>query len=72
MWWWNSGVKDEIQKKKEAYKEITNNPTEETQNEFRRLKKATKKAVARAMKEVVRKNNKMGKNPNNACRLVKK
>ena len=29
-WWRNSGVKDEIQKKKEAYKEMTNNPNEET------------------------------------------
>ena len=49
MWWWNSGAKDEIQKKKEAYKEMTKNPTEETQNEYSRLKKA----VARAMKEAV-------------------
>ena len=24
MWWWNSGVKDEIQEKNEAYKEMTN------------------------------------------------
>ena len=23
MWWWNSGAKDEIKKKKEAYKEMT-------------------------------------------------
>ena len=45
-WWWNSGAKDEIQKKKIAYKEMTKNPTEETKNEYRRLKKA----VARAMK----------------------
>ena len=51
MWWWNSGVKDEIQMKNETYEEMTNNPTEETQNEYRRLKKAAKKAVARAMKE---------------------
>ena len=28
--------------KKEAYKEMTNNPTEETRNEYRRLKKAAK------------------------------
>ena len=48
-WWWNSWVKDEIQGKKEAYREMTNNPTEETQDEYRRLKKAAKKAVARAM-----------------------
>ena len=70
MWWWNSGVKDEIQKKKEAYKEMTNNPTEETQNEYMRLKKAAKKAVARATKEeVVRKINELGRNPNNVFRL---
>ena len=50
-WWWNSGVKDEIQRKKEAYKEMIKNPTEGTQNEYRRLKKDVKKAVARATKE---------------------
>ena len=48
-WWWNSGAKDGIQKKKEAYKEITKNPTEETRIVCRRLKKAAKKAAARAM-----------------------
>ena len=41
---------------------MTNNPTKETQNEYRRLRKA----VARAMKEdVVRKINEIGRNPNN-------
>ena len=48
---WNSGVKVEIQKEKKAYKEMTKNPTEETKNEYRRLKKVAKKAVARATKE---------------------
>ena len=51
MWWWNSGVKDEKQKKIEAYKEMTNNPTEETQFEYRRLKKAAKKAVVGVRKK---------------------
>ena len=52
MWWWNSGAKDGIQKKQEADKEMTRNPTNETQNEYRRrLKKVAKKAVARAVKE---------------------
>ena len=72
MRWWNSGVKDEIQKKKEAYK-MTNNPTEETQNEYRRLNKATKKAVARAMKEeAMKKINEIGRNTNNVLTLVRK
>ena len=48
-WWWNSWAKDEIQMIK-AYKEMEKNPTEETQDEYRRLKTAAKKAVARAMK----------------------
>ena len=70
--WWNSGVKDEIQDKKEAYKEIANNPTEETQDEYRRLKKAVKKAVARAMKEeAVRKINELGRDPDNVFILIK-
>ena len=45
---------------------MTKNPTEETQNEYRRLKKAAKEAVASAMKEeVMRKINEIGRNPNN-------
>ena len=73
MWWWKSGVKDEIQKKKEACKEMTKNPTEETQNEYKRLKKAAKKAVAGPMKEeAVKKMNEIGRNPNNVFRLVRK
>ena len=40
-----------MQRKKEAHREITNNSTEVTQIEYRRLKKAAKKAVAIAMKE---------------------
>ena len=49
------------------------NPTEETKNEYWRLKKAVKKAVARAMKEeAVRKINEIGRNPNNVFRLVTK
>ena len=31
-WWWSIWVKDEMQKKKEAYKQTMKNPTEETQN----------------------------------------
>ena len=72
-WRQNSGAKDEMQKKKEAYKEMTNNPTEETQNEYRRLKKAAKKTVARAMKEeAVRKINEISRNRNNVFRLARK
>ena len=66
-WWWNSGAKDKIQKKKEAYKEMKKNPTEKTQDEYRRLKKATKKAVARAIKI-----NYIGKNTNNVFRFFRK
>ena len=59
--------------KKEAYKEMTNNPTEETQNEYRRLKKAAKKAVARAMKDkAVRRINEIDRNRNNVFRFVNK
>ena len=53
-------------REKETYKEMTNNPTEEAKKEYRRLKKAAKKAFARALKEeVVRKINGIGRNPNN-------
>ena len=64
-WCWNIGVMDEIQKNKEAYKEMTINLTEETKNAYRRLKKVAKKAVARDMKaEAVRKINELSRNPN--------
>ena len=56
-----------------AYKEMTKNPTEETQNEHMRLKKAAKEAVARTIKEdAVRKINEIGRNLNNVFRLVRK
>ena len=59
--------------KKVAYREMAKNPIEETQNEYKRLKKAVKKAVARAMKEeAVRKINELGRNHNNVFKLVTK
>ena len=48
------------------------NPTNETKNEYRRMKKAAKKPVARAMKEeALRKINEQSRNPNNVFRLVR-
>ena len=49
-WWWNSGAKDEIQKEKKHI-EMKRNPTEETKNEYRKLKTSAKKAVVRDVKE---------------------
>ena len=52
---------------------MTKNPTEEQKNEYRRLKKDAKKAVATAMKEdAVRKIKENGKNTNNVIKLVRK
>ena len=52
---------------------MSKNTTEQTKNENRRLKKAAKKAVARAMKDEALKNiNEIGRNPNNVFRLVRK
>ena len=63
--------RNEIQKKKDAYKEMKKNPTEETQNEHMRLTKAAKKAVARAMKEdAERKVNEIGRYSSNVFRFV--
>ena len=60
-------------RKKKLIKKLQKNPTEEIQNEFRRLKKAAKKAVVRAVKEeAVRKINEIGRNHNNVIRLVRK
>ena len=45
---------------------MISNPTDETQNEYRRLKKPAKRAAARGMKEeAVRKINELGRYPNN-------
>ena len=66
-WWWNIGAKDEMQNK------LRKNPTEETQNEYRRLKKAAEKAFARDMKdEAVIKINEFSRTPSNVFRLVRK
>ena len=68
----NNGVRNEIQEKKEAYKEMEKYPTEENKNEYRRLKKAAKKTIARAMKEeAVRKMSVVGRNPDKIFRLVR-
>ena len=49
-------------KKTEAYRETTKNPAAEAKNEYRKLKKSAKKAVAGAMtEEAVRKINELGK-----------
>ena len=55
------------------FKRNDKNSTKETKNDFGRLNKSAKKAVARAMKEeAVRKINELGRNPNNAFRPVRK
>ena len=66
MWWWNSGAKDEIQKRKDAHKEM--------KNEYRKLKKAAKKAVAGVVEEeeAERKMNALGGDLDNLLRLVRK
>ena len=47
---------------------MTKNTTDETKNEYTRLKKA----VAMAMKEAVRKINELVRNPDNVFRLARK
>ena len=62
-----------IQRKKKHIKKGPKNAIDQTKNEYKRLKKAAKKAVAKAMKEeAVRKINELGRNPNNAFRLFRK
>ena len=47
-------------------KKMSNNPTEEKKNEYRSLKKAAKKTIAKSMKEEAAENiNMLGRNPNN-------
>ena len=48
---WLNEEKEAIKKKKEAFKEMSKNGTEENKAKYKRLKKQAKKVVARAMKE---------------------
>ena len=68
-WWWNSRAKYEAQRKKEAYNEMKRNLTEETKNEYRKFKFAATKAVARDVKDDMKRII-FGLNSNNGFRHV--
>ena len=54
-WWWNDQVKEAIARKKDAYKELCKNGTDENKARYKNMKNRAKKMVAKAMKEEVEK-----------------
>ena len=50
-WWWNEEVKEAIARKKDAYKELGKNRTEENKARYKNMKNRAKKVVAKAMKK---------------------
>lgn len=70
--WWNEEVKEAIARKKEAYKEMRKNGTEESKVKYKRLKKQAKKVVAKAMKKETEKGmSELKENPNSVYKIVK-
>ena len=50
MWRWNEKVKDIIARKKAAFKKLCRFPSEKNKIQYKRLRKQTRKTVARAMR----------------------
>ena len=50
MWWWNEEVKDNIARKKAAFKELCRIPSEQNKTQYKRIRNQTRKMVARAMR----------------------
>ena len=50
MWWWNEKVKDIIARKKAAFKDLCQFPSEENKIQYKRLRNQTKKIAARAIR----------------------
>ena len=49
-WWWNKKVKDTIERKKAAFKELCRFPSEENKTQYKSLGNQARKIVARAMR----------------------
>ena len=50
-WWWNEQVRDAIDRKKKAFKLWCMNRSMESKNNYRKARNATKKVIAKAMKQ---------------------
>ena len=71
-WWWNEEVKEAIARKKEVYKELCKDRTEENKARYKTMKNRAKKAVAKAMrKEAEQELCKLSENPNEVFKFVK-
>ena len=50
-WWWNEEVKEAISRKKDAHMVMCRNSSEWNKNRYKSMKKKTKKAVSKAIRE---------------------
>ena len=72
-WWWNDEVKEAICKKKEIFKELCKNQSEENKIKYRKQRNLTRKVVAKAMKREAEKElENLRENPNTIFKLVKR
>ena len=72
-WWWNAEVKEAITRKKEAYRALCKNRSENNLATYKALKNKAKKIVASAMKkEAEREIDNLSRNPNNIFKFLKR
>ena len=71
-WWWNDQVKEAITRRKDAYKELCKNGTDENKARYKNMKNHAKKMVAKAMKEEVEKGlREVCENPSKVWKMMK-
>ena len=72
-WWWNEEVKNAVARKKAAFKELCQFPSEENKTKYRRMRNKTRKVVARFMRnKAERKLDNLCLNPNSVFNFLKR
>ena len=72
-WWWNDKVEEAISRKKEIFKELYKNQSEENKIKHRKQRNFTSKVIAKVMKRKSEKElESLHENPNNIFKLVRR